>query len=53
MLQRLLFRWLQLVRSHSEAVFSLPGSNTPIYVSIKIIHLPDGEALELSQLDLH
>ena len=44
---------MRLVRSHSEAVFSLPGSNATIYVSIKLIHLPDGEALELSQLDLH
>ena len=52
MLQRLLFRWLQLVRSHSEAVFSLPGSNTPIYISIKLIHLLNGEALKLGQFGL-
>ena len=53
MLQRLLFSWLQLVRSHSEAVFSLPGSNATIYVSIELIQLLDSEALNLSQSSLH
>ena len=48
-----LLRWLQLVRSHSEAVFSLPGSNTPIYISIKLIQLLDSEALKLNQFSLH
>ena len=52
MLQRLLFRWLQLVRSHSEAVFSLPGSNTPIYINIKLINLLNSEALKLGQFGL-
>ena len=44
---------MRLVRSHGDTVFSLPGSNATIYVSIKLIHFPDREALELSQLDLH